>query len=224
MVFVESLDAPELDETARHHLERVLRRRTGEPIVLCDGAGRWRMARFAANVELDGEVVSVSAPSREITVGFALVKGDRPELIVQKLTELGVDRIVAMSSDHCVVRWRGADVARQQARLVRVARSAASQCRRTWLPTVEAVTPCRELFAVAGTVRGDVDGTVITNAYHSILVGPEGGWSDEERAASPEAVRLGAHVLRAETAAIVAGALLAAQRDGIMAASPPSVA
>ena len=220
MVFVESLEAPELDAAERHHLERVLRCRVGEPIVLCDGFGRWRMGRLGPTVELDGEVVSVPAPSHQVTVGFALVKADRPELIVQKLTELGVDRIVAMSSDHCVVRWRGADVARQHGRLVRVARSAAAQCRRTWLPTVEALTPCRDLFALPGAVRADFDGAPLTAAHHSILVGPEGGWSEDERATSPEAVRLGVHVLRAETAAIVAGALLTAQRGGIVAGSP----
>lgn len=217
MVFVESLDHPELDDGDRHHLERVLRVRAGDPIVVCDGAGRWRMARFGPAVEVDGEVVSVPAPSRSVAVGFALLKGDRPELICQKLTELGVDRIVPMSTEHCVVRWEGPKADRQRDRLVTVTRAAAMQCRRTHLPVVAAVSSYAELVAspTAGLARGDLDGLLPTVELDTILVGPEGGWSGAERDACRSSVRLATHVLRAESAAIVAGTILTGFRDGL---------
>ncbi len=217
MVFVESLDRPELDDGDRHHLERVLRVQAADPIVLCDGGGGWRMARFGPEVEIDGEVVTVPAPERSVTVGFALLKGDRPELICQKLTELGVDRIVPMSTDHCVVRWEGPKASRQRERLVAVARAAAMQCRRTHLPLVEPVSSYADLVAspTAGMARGDFDGSLPTEAFDTILVGPEGGWSTTERDAWQPAVRLATHVLRAESAAIVAGTILTGFRDGL---------
>ena len=230
MVFVgaAAFDAQrvEIDDGDRHHLERVLRLRAGERMVLCDGRGRWRGARFGPDIEVDGEVVVTHPPTPTLAVGFALLKGDRNELVTQKLTELGVDRIIPMSTEHCVVRWDGAKAIRHHERLTKVAREASMQCRRTHLPTVESLTPYAAIAnaasATMGVARADIGGGAPGLALHTILVGPEGGWSPVERDNDLPTIALGAHVLRAETAAIVAGTLLTAVRIGLLDSRTPA--
>ena len=95
----------------------------------------------------DGPVVVTGRPVPEVTVAFAPTKGDRPEWVAQKLTELGVDRVVPLRTSRSVVRWEGERGAKAVERLRRVAREAAAQCRRAWLPEVSGV--CR-LDEVAG--------------------------------------------------------------------------
>jgi len=103
--FVADVESPELGPDDRHHLERVLRLRPGDELTVADGAGRWRRCRFGPVVEVDGEVEVEPPPAPAITLAFALTKGERPEWTVQKLTEVGVDRIVPFVSDRSIVRW-----------------------------------------------------------------------------------------------------------------------
>ena len=175
-----------------------------------DGLGQWRPARFGSDLRIDGEVVEVPAPSRTVTVGFALIKGGRPELVVQKLTELGVDHILPLAAERSVVRWDEAKVASQYERMVRVAREAGMQSRRVRLPEVAPVAPVVSLFDAAMAEPG---GEVLDTDVDVLLVGPEGGWTPEELR-ERRRISLGPTILRAETAAIVAGALLVALRDG----------
>ena len=88
---VADLDAPDLEPDDAHHLARVLRLRAGDPLVLGDGAGRWLPARFGDPLEATGPVESAPRAKPEITVAFALVKGDKPELT----KVLSAERIVA---------------------------------------------------------------------------------------------------------------------------------
>ena len=228
MVFVESLDSPELQPEDRHHLGRVLRVRNGAAIVLCDGRGAWARSHLGDQVECDGPVYQ-AAPLAPMRVGFALTKGDKPELAVQKLTELGVDEIVAFTSDHCVVRWDERRSERQLERFERIAREASMQCRRTVLPRVGPITEFAALTAGdhgRSVVIADMDAerSLLDLASASmrsgsglpmVLVGPEGGWSPAERGCGVGLVGLAAHVLRAETAAIAAGVLLSAARETV---------
>ena len=132
--FVADLQAPVLEADDRQHLERVLRLRAGDPLTICDGEGRWRDCRFDEDLQVVGEVVDVSVSSGEVTVGFSMLKGGRPELVVQKLTELGVDRIIPLLAERSVVRWDADKCATQHERFLRVAREAAMQSRRIRLP------------------------------------------------------------------------------------------
>ena len=219
--FVGDLSVPVLRSDDHHHLARVLRLRDGAPMTLGDGRGGWRPARFRIDAdaapEPDGEVVAVPTPERSVTVGFSLIKGGRPELVVQKLTELGVDRILPLSADRSVVRWDAAKAAANVDRFRRVAREAAMQSRRVHLPEVVAVGRPSEVAGGPAVVLAEPGGEPLGNPWvdgvEALLVGPEGGWSDEELAGR-RTVGLGATVLRAETAAIVAGTLLVALRDG----------
>lgn len=216
--FVSDLDEPVLADEDHHHLARARRLRDGDPLVLGDGAGRWRAARFAGHrPEPLAGVVRALRPTPAIAVAFALVKGAKPELAVQKLTELGVDRILPFVAARSVVRWDAARSAQGHARLVRVAREAAQQSRRPWLPEVAAVASFAEVAALAGACRADRGGGPPTLALPVVLTGPEGGWDDAERAAGLPVVGLADGVLRAETAAITAGAVLAALRAGLVA-------
>jgi 16S rRNA (uracil1498-N3)-methyltransferase len=156
-----------------------------------------------------------------LTVAFSLTKGEKPELAVQKLTELGVDRIVVVEAARSVVRWDDAKVATAMERLQRVAREAAAQSRRARIPVVDGPVAPIELLAHRGLVVAALDGVPAHALPHPegdewmIAVGPEGGFDAAELAAFGAVPRLaiGPFVLRAETAAIAAGAALAGRRD-----------
>ncbi len=216
-VFVDDLDAPDLAADDRHHLARVLRLRDGQPVSVGDGRGRWRMCRFAGGeLGTDGPVMQPTPPNPLLTVAFSVPKGDRPELVVQKLTELGVDRIVPIRSDRSVVAWDGARAVKNLDRLRRVAREAAMQSRRVWLPVVEPLTAFAAFDAIdlVGTALAEPGGDAIDASVVTIVVGPEGGWSESELARGVRRVSLGPTVLRVETAAIAAGVRICALRDG----------
>ena len=221
-VFLADLDDPIIDDADRHHLERVLRLRAGETVTASDGSGGLRVCTFVAGGALEpaGDVDREPPPAPPIGVGFALVKGDKPEWVVQKLTECGVDRIVPFAAERSVVRWDEAKAARNLDRLRRVAREAAMQSRRRWLPEVEAVQPFAEVALRPGVGLADGGDDALPpdlTRWPTLLVGPEGGWSEAERAAGEgRLVRLGPHVFRAETAAVAAGTVLAALRSGVV--------
>jgi 16S rRNA (uracil1498-N3)-methyltransferase len=221
LVFVDDLDAPVLDADDAHHLRRVLRLRDGDAVTIADGAGCWRLARFGGELAELSPVEEEPRPVPELTVAFAIVKGERPELVVQKLTELGVDRIVPFAAARSVVRWDGERRDRNHTRLQRIAREAAMQCRRARLPAVEPVSDFALVLARPGATLADLDGDAPTLDRPLVMIGPEGGWTDDERAAAPHRVCLSAQVLRAETAAIAAATLLTGLRDEVVSAGRP---
>lgn len=206
-VVVGSLDAPSLDPDDEHHLGRVLRIRPTDEISLTDGEGRWAPARWSDGVvDVVGPIESIPAAA-PVGVVVSIPKGDRPEWIVQKLTELGVDRIGFVAAHRCVVRWDDAKAARQVERLVRIAREAVMQSRRVRVPTVE-MLDWADVVALPGVALAEPGGGPIGDAVRTIVIGPEGGFTDDELAAVPVRVELGDTVLRVETAAIAAGVLL----------------
>lgn len=213
-VFVADLDAPELDPDDRHHLGRALRLRPGDPLTVADGRGRWRRARFGPVLEPAGEVETEDVPGPPVTVALTPVKGQRPEWAVQKLTELGVDAVWLLVAERSVVRWDGDRAGGHLARMQKVAREAAMQSRRCRLPEIRAGVPVAEAAAVPGAVLAHPGGAPPGLDRPVVLVGPEGGWSDAELAGR-STVSLGPTVLRAETAAVVAGTLLTAARSGL---------
>jgi 16S rRNA (uracil1498-N3)-methyltransferase len=200
----------------RHHLERVLRLRPGEEVTVADGAGRWRPCRFGPALEPAGEIVVEVPPRPPLTVAFALTKGERPEWTVQKLTEIGVDGIMPFVAERSVVRWDEAKAARQVERLRRVAREAAMQSRRAFLPAVADVAGFPDVASRPDAALAAGDGGPPDLARPCLLVGPEGGWSDAELAFGLPRVSLGPTVLRAETAALAGAVLLAGLRAGLV--------
>jgi 16S rRNA (uracil1498-N3)-methyltransferase len=220
LVFVDDLREPVLSTDDRHHLERVLRLGPGQPLTVSDGNGSWRSCSFGRDLEVTSPVYSMPMPTPTLTVAFSIPKGDRPELTVQKLTELGVDRIVLLRAERTVVRWDGERALRHLDRLRRVAREAAMQSRRCRLPEVTGPLDVTTMAAMAGTARCEPGGDPPTLDHPVLLVGPEGGWSHGEQAEIGCTVGLGPHILRVETAALAAGMLLSALRSGLVFSTP----
>lgn len=216
-VFVADPAFPKVEPEDRHHLVSVLRLRPGELVVAADGGGRWGLCRFRGGsgdlLETDGPVVFEPAPLPALTIAFAPAKGDRPEWVVQKLTELGIDCIAVLSTARAVVRWEGARADAALGRLRRVAAEAAAQSRRVWVPEIRGVLTL-DALEPAGLALAEPGGGPLGTAVTTVAVGPEGGWTPDELAGdgARRIVGLGANVLRAETAAIAAGVLLGARR------------
>ncbi len=210
-VFVSDLELLQLDDADRHHLERSLRLRPGDPLTASDGRGSWRRCSFGADLTPETAITFVEPPSTALQIGFALTKGAKPELVVQKLTELGIDTIVPFVAGRSVARWDESKRARQQARLERVAREAAMQSRQVRLPLVGPLATFEQL-ALPGVVRAERGGDRLGEEHTAVLVGPEGGWGAQE-ASTLGQVALSPHVLRAETAAIAAATLMTAVRS-----------
>lgn len=211
-VFVTDLESATLTDDDHHHLQRSLRLRDGDLLTASDGRGRWRSFRFGVPLEIAGPVVEAAPASWPIELALALTKGAKPELAVQKATELGIDRIVVFAADHSVVRWDGDKIVRSLDRLRRVAREAAMQSRRVRVPTLDFVADTAALSS-QGFARADFGGPVIDSSVRTLAIGPEGGWSERERELLLTAVDLGGTVLRAETAAIAAATRMTAFRS-----------
>lgn len=214
------------------HAATVRRIRPGEALVISDGAGVLAecSVQTADKRRLTAKVLArrvVDRPAPEVTVAQAIPKSERSELAVELATEAGADAFLAWQADRCVARWDGDRADKGLRRWRAVARSAARQSRRAWIPGVEGPLSTRELCAA---VRERVAAGGLVLALHEsaegpladlpvaqapsvmLIVGPEGGISEEEltelAAAGAVAVRLGPTVLRTSTAAAVAlGAL-----------------
>ncbi len=209
-VLVADVAAPVLGEADVHHLFRVLRLRAGAPISVTDGRGWWRRCRLAGRaLEADGDPVAVRA-ARRTTVAVAAPKGDRLDWLVQKVTEIGVARVVLVEAERSVVRWDADRAVRQLDRLRRIATEAALQSRRVWLP--ELCGPVAAAEILPGSAIAEPGGRPVSAGDTTIAVGPEGGWTPNELALAADRVSLGPNVLRVETAAVVAATLMAVAR------------
>ena len=211
-VFVDSLDAMHLADDDLAHLGKSLRMRDGDSLTASDGQGNWRPAIYSSTgwLDADGDIVSVAARPQPVTVAFSLVKGSKPELVIQKLTELGVDNIVVLAAERSVVKWDEEKVSKAKLRWQRIVREAAMQSHQVRLPGVQAVVPALEWLAKPEVAIAHFGGATIEATHHSVAIGPEGGWSDSELGMCDQSVSLGSTVLRAETAAIAAATLLTA--------------
>lgn len=218
-VVVADLTELQLVAADDHHLRRVLRLRPGQPVTATDGRGRWRPCRLApgdGRLVADGEVRVAAEPVFEVVIAFAVLKGERTDLVVQKLTELGADRIVPMTAERSVVRWTPERADAQRARWERIVREAVMQSRRVTVPIVEPVGRFADVAVRPGARLAAVGGGPITAQPGPILIGPEGGWSDAELERPLSRVGLGDTVLRAETAAIAACALTVSARANVV--------
>ena len=216
LVFVDDLAMPTLSDEDRRHVTKALRLRSGARLAVGDGSGRWRWVRLDGDADLECEDDRISTePGDEFTLAlaFAPVKGDRSDLIVQKATELGMHRVVPVCTARSVVRWDAERAAKQLARHRRIAREAAMQCRRVHLPIIDQMAEFDALMAgVDGAVLAEPGGPSLSPTDPPpamIVVGPEGGFEPDELKGRPT-VGLPGHILRTETAAIVACAALRA--------------
>jgi 16S rRNA (uracil1498-N3)-methyltransferase len=213
-----------------HHAVAVRRLAVGEPVLLTDGTGRVAECEVTATTKARLDVVvrtvsSVPAPVPEIVVVQALPKGDRGELAVEVLTEIGVARIVPWAASRSVAVWRGDRAAKSLARWQATAREAAKQARRAWFPEVSPLATTAEVVTLlAQAPLALVLHEEATEALPAgvpdrvvLVVGPEGGLAPDELAAFAAAgahtVRLGAEVLRTSTAGLAAASALLSRTD-----------
>jgi 16S rRNA (uracil1498-N3)-methyltransferase len=207
------------------HLARVLRAKIGDTVSVFDGRGRAWLARVKAigrsDVELEtGEPVEdVPLRGPTLTIAVALPKGDRQKWLVEKLTELGVDRLVPLVTERGVAEATPSAIERLERGVI----EACKQCGRNRLMEIAPPATVAELVAGkdSGTIAllADPRGTTLDlNSIESAtailaLVGPEGGFTNAEaetaRAAGFQPVSLAPHVLRIETAAIAVAARVA---------------
>lgn len=232
------LDAPlepgsevTLKGSAASHVTRVLRLRVSDPLTLFNGSG----GEFAGTIlSSKGGTVSVAVgqpqdPARESPLRTVLAqgvsRGERMDLTVQKATELGVSQILPVLAERSVVRLDAQQTARKLAHWRKIAIAACEQCGRNIVPEIAAPVSLKEMLRTdlkaATNLLLSPQATLRiaelprpTNAV-TVLIGPEGGLTDEEqesvRAAGFLAVRLGPRVLRTETAALAVLTLLQRQ-------------
>ncbi len=220
-----------LDGQEGRHATTVRRLVPGEQAYLTDGAGRVAECVVTAvrPGELELSVVAVTTeppPQPAVTVVQAIPKGDRGELAVELLTEVGADTVVPWAAERCVAVWRGDRAVKAHARWQSTAVQAAKQSRRAWFPVVP---PQEDLGGIATRVRAaalavlldpqasrglaDLDVPVAGDIV--LIVGPEGGITAAEQDALTGAgavgARLGPTVLRASSAGVVAAGLVLAR-------------
>ena len=224
-------DRVELSGEEGRHAVVVKRVRVGERIGLTDGAGSTLECTVASTSRtgLVGTVESATTSDPDlprVVVVQAIPKGDRGELAVEMLTEVGVDVVVPWAASRSVAVWRGDKEAKALERWRSTAREAAKQSRRAWFPDVagmvdsggvvdllrDASLPVVLHEAASGPLA---DLPVPGRGEIVVVVGPEGGITDEELAAfaavGAEPVRLGSSVLRTSTAGVAAVAALLAR-------------
>lgn len=214
-VFVDDITSPVLHHDDFSHLSKSLRLRDGEIVSASDGNGRWRTCTWRGGeaLEATGEVVSESHPGSRLAVAVTVVKGDRTDFTVEKLTEIGIDHIMMLAPlRRSVVRWDDKKFASHVERLSRIARGAAMQSRRVFLPIVTGPHALADVLSQPHSAVADPAGSGDLSGVHCIVIGPEGGFDPEEVGANAQCVSLGESILRAETAAIVAGTLMVAHR------------
>ncbi|MGW2489290.1 16S rRNA (uracil(1498)-N(3))-methyltransferase [Streptomyces sp. NPDC001606] len=221
-----------LDGPEGRHAVSVKRLQPGEEVVLTDGAGRYGVGEVIGSEGKDRLIVQLAdvreepAPSPRITVVQALPKGDRGELAVETMTEVGVDAIVPWQAARCITQWRGDRGLKALGKWRATAREAGKQSRRVRFPEVADAATTKQVAALlagadfAAVLHSDFEHTSEPLATAELpaqgeivlVVGPEGGVSKDELALFEEAGArtcvLGPSVLRTSTAGTAAAALL----------------
>lgn len=236
-------DSATLGGAEGRHAASVRRIGAGEWVDVVDGLG------LRATCEVSGsdkstlslivrELVHEDAPSPEVILVQALAKGGRDEAAVEICTEIGIDRVVPWASQRAIVQWKGPKAEKGRAKWEGVARAAAKQSRRVYVPVVEDVKDSRELASWVASLIGEAGvafvcheeateslGAALARIQESseegalpariaLIVGPEGGIGPEETAqlldAGARTIGLGDNVLRSSTAGAVALTLIRA--------------
>lgn len=213
----------ELPAAEARHAAAALRIADGEPVLVSDGRGR--RAACTAVVASGSFAVAVDRidvvprPVVTFTVVQALAKGEHGELAVDLMTQAGVDRIIPWSAQRSIVQWKGDRAQRSLDKWRSTARAAAKQSRRAWTPDIDeaattaGITAAMPGFAAAFVLHEEAETSLATvelpaSGSICLIVGPEGGITDDERdaflAAGARAVTLGDTVLRASLAGTVA--------------------
>ncbi|TAK90164.1 MAG: 16S rRNA (uracil(1498)-N(3))-methyltransferase [Burkholderiaceae bacterium] len=216
----------DLPAALSHHAVTVLRMQPGEALVLFDGHGREAAAsviearKQALRVACEPPVAIDRENALQITLVQALPSGDKMDWIVEKCTELGIAAIQPIQATRSVVKLQGERAEKKQQRWQDIAIAACAQCGRNVAPTILPVQSCASwlstppkpglhlLLDLAPDIPrlSQLDFTAVKSAAITVMVGPEGAFTDEEisqaLAAGFQAVNLGRRILRTETAGV----------------------
>lgn len=220
----------QLDARVSHHWLQVLRLRTGAPVWLFNGDGQDYPGQLqvtgkrSASVVLQSPQLVCGNPWPRLMLCQGMCRGERMDLVLQKATELGVDDILPLQTRHSQLQLHGARLHKRMQHWQQVIISACEQSGRARLPglhtplPVSALQPagqhglCLQLYPGAETPLAACLRAVSTQTTLRLAVGPEGGFSDEENDQFDRLgfvrVSLGNNVLRTETAAMAAVALV----------------
>lgn len=215
-----------LDGPEGHHAAGVQRLRVGEQLLLGDGRGG--LAQATVTVVGKGELTldvakrwHEPAPDPRLVVAQGIAKGDRGELAVQAMTEVGVDEILPWAASRSVAQWRDQRGFKARDKWASVAMQAAKQARRAWVPAVGGAPDVsigqlapRATLVLHEEATSQLSNVDLPSSGEIVLVvGPEGGISPAEletfEAAGAKPVRLGRNVLRTSTAGVAALSVLA---------------
>ncbi len=213
-----------IDGSEGHHGVSVRRVNVGERVEVVDGSGL-RASAVVTAVQKRSFAVTLDAvqleqrPGPTVTVVQALLKGDRSELAVELMTELGVDQIVPWRAERCIARWDDAKTVKAVEKWRATAREAAKQSRQAYVPAIcEPIDTAELPSMIAATDAAyvlheqstPIDVQVPTEGSVLVIVGPEGGITDDELGIMHRAtkLRLGPTVLRGSTAGAVSLAYL----------------
>ena len=211
-----------LDHVEARHVRGALRLETGDPVVLTDGVGSVAPGRLfierrgVAEVAVDS-VSRVPRPAAGLSLAVAVLAGPAMDVVAQKAVELGVERLFPVWCARSQISMKRA--ATRIDHWLRISRQALKQCRRAWSMEVAPPLTLVDLLELVDADRGvvaDAGGGTLDQLPRSrerlLLIGPEGGFSPEEEGLIDQSgwpkLRLGSHVLRAETAAIAGAAIL----------------
>lgn len=219
-------------EEARH-IERVLRLKTGDIVVFFDGAGQEYQVKLAGkkNGALTGQIIrrdlKNSEPTLKLYLAQGIAKGEKMDAIIRKTVEVGIKAIYPISCERSVVRLKGERADKRVERWQTIAREACKQCRRNVVPEIKPVMDFPSLLQIIGERpalmlyederRNGLKAWLRTEQYNNlkemfILVGPEGGFADNEVLAAAgrgiNIASLGPRILRTETAGLVAASMI----------------
>ena len=211
------------------HITKSLRMSVGEVISLCDSDQKEHLCMIE-KIDSSGVLVRITTeeecthePDIQLTLYFALTKGDKPETVIQKCIELGVTKIVPVLTDRCVSRPDAKAAEKKLARYRKIALGAAMQSRRGIIPEVLPLTDLKK----AASELGSYDKAILfyegggeplrelikpEDQKIAVFIGPEGGFEEREVellcSSGAKTATLGKRILRAETAPIAAAAAI----------------
>jgi 16S rRNA (uracil1498-N3)-methyltransferase len=233
----EAVAPPTIRITGRllHHLHESLRLHPGEVLTVTDDQGvryRTEVLEVTARQLVARILDTATTPAKtgpSLILAQALLKGEKMDWVIQKATELGVDRIVPIDAAHSVVKFRPDRSEHQLARWQRIAHEAAQQSERWSVPKINDPATLSQLATGSGTYTfklilaerskgASLQSIPLPTGLHDtmlLLIGPEGGWSNDELCMAQDhgcaAITLGTRILRAETAALAAISVLQAR-------------
>ena len=216
-----------LNKDDEHHILHVMRMRKGDEIEVVDNQKLFLCRIDETNpltISMVHEIASDVEISEDVTLLFALTKGDKIDLVLQKATELGVKKVALIQSERTVVKYEAKDLEKKSARFAKIMKEASEQSHRLIVPEFLGVFNLKALpsqaFSDINFVAYEKDASKVEQSFHglekgksvSILIGPEGGFSEQEIDSLTKQgfirTSLGKRILRAETAAIYALSVL----------------